>query len=176
MLRAVEPFLLPPLLPLVLALLFLGLRRKRRKLGNAGLVVATLLLVAGNLPIVGVALLRTLQTAPPLDLAQLPKHATSMQRALETELGVRVRWLESRSTTTAENARYSAELLRGSGIERVLLVTHAWHMPRAQASFQRHGIATTAAPTAFACWPTDPLVVALALHEWLGRAYYALVE
>lgn len=114
-------------------------------------------------------------------------HAASMHRALEIELGVSVRWREDQSLTTAENARYSADLLRGSGITHVFLVTHAWHLPRALESFARYGIQCTPAPTAFARWPTDPLValvprwsgvrdVALAAHEWLGRAYYYLLR
>lgn len=114
-------------------------------------------------------------------------HATSMQRALEIEFGVEVRFVEDKSLTTAENARNSAEILRAAGLERVFLVTHAWHLPRAVASFARHGIAAIPAPTAFSRWPADPWVawlprwsgqrdVALALHEWLGRAYYALFD
>jgi len=112
-------------------------------------------------------------------------HAASMRRALEQEFGVPVRWAEDRSLTTAENARFSAAILREAGIGRVFLVTHAWHLPRATASFGKHGIEVVPAPTAFARWPRDLLAawvprwsgqrdVALALHEWLGRAYYAL--
>ena len=72
MLRAVEVFLLPPLLPLLVAGAGLLMRRCRKGLGNAALALGLALLVACNLPIVGVALLRTLQTSPALDLGQLP--------------------------------------------------------------------------------------------------------
>lgn len=114
-------------------------------------------------------------------------HAASMHAVLEGELSASVRWREDQSRTTAENARFSAEVLRGAGVERVFLVTHAWHMPRALQSFARHGITCVPAPTAFAAWPTDPWVaglprwsgvrdVSLALHEWLGHLYYRLTE
>lgn len=112
-------------------------------------------------------------------------HAASMQRALEQDFQVPVRWAEARSLDTRENARYSAEMLRADGVKRVLLVTHAWHMPRAHAAFTAAGIEAIAAPTAFAALPTEAASAwlprwagirdtCLALHEWLGRAYYAM--
>ncbi len=112
-------------------------------------------------------------------------HAASMQRTLQEDFQVVVRWAEARSLDTRENARYSADLLRGDGIRRVLLVTHAWHMPRAQAAFAAAGIDAIAAPTAFAALPSEATSAwlprwggmrdtCLALHEWLGRAYYAI--
>jgi uncharacterized SAM-binding protein YcdF (DUF218 family) len=40
-------------------------------------------------------------------------------------------------------------LLKPAGIERVYLVTHAWHMPRARLAFERAGFAVIPAPTGF---------------------------
>ena len=48
----------------------------------------------------------------------------------------RLRWTESRSRDTRENAAYTVPLLAADGIERVLLVTHAAHMRRAQRAFR----------------------------------------
>ena len=48
--------------------------------------------------------------------------------------------LEETSRNTAENARFSAELLRERGVGRVLLVTSAMHMARAKVFFEREGI------------------------------------
>ena len=61
--------------------------------------------------------------------------------------------LEERSRSTRENALYSAELIRALGIERVLLVTSALHMPRALASFRAAGVEAIPAPTDFEAMP-----------------------
>ena len=57
--------------------------------------------------------------------------------------------LEPRSTTTAENAAFSADMLRERGVQRVILVTSALHMRRARAVFEHAGLAVTPAPTDF---------------------------
>lgn len=48
-----------------------------------------------------------------------------------TEFGRPLRWLETRSRDTRENARYAAAQLREDKLEQVVVVTHGWHMPRA---------------------------------------------
>lgn len=47
---------------------------------------------------------------------------------------------EERSHSTAENAVYSAEILLAHGIERVMIATCRWHLPRAAANFRRCGL------------------------------------
>ena len=104
---------------------------------------------------------------------------------LAADFGVRVRWVESASDNTAENARRSAELLLPAGVRRIALVTHAWHMPRAVAVFAAAGFTVVPAPTAYvSARPATPLdflpratamqQAATALHEWVGIAWYAL--
>lgn len=128
------------------------------------------MLVSGGVPATG---------RPPL--AQL------MANAARDEFGVPVRWLEGRSADTRENAQFSAELLRKDGVRRVLLVTHAFHMPRAVACFASLDLQVVAAPTGFRGaavqdWTsflphwTGMRDSALGLHEWLGRAYYAVAR
>lgn len=113
-----------------------------------------------------------------------PPLAEMMRDALR-ELGVEARWVEGRAGDTRGNARESAALLREGGVERVFLVTHAWHMPRAVAAFRAAGLEVIPAPTAFrirprlepsAFWPSARALREghWALHEWLGRAWYAL--
>ena len=108
-----------------------------------------------------------------------------MAAAAKDELGVPVRWQEDRSADTRENAAFSAEMLRPHGVRRVLLVTSAWHMPRAVAAFEAAGISVVAAPTGFRAPPPDAVVSyiphwhglrdgCLALHEWMGRVWYAI--
>jgi uncharacterized SAM-binding protein YcdF (DUF218 family) len=79
----------------------------------------------------------------------LPSLAAMMQHAARHEFGIPVRWLEERSADTRENAQFSAALLRAAGVRRVLLVTSAWHMPRAAACFARERLEVVPAPTAF---------------------------
>lgn len=52
------------------------------------------------------------------------------------QFGFQIRWLEDRADDTRGNARYSAALLRDTGITRVVLVTHEVHMPRAMRAFR----------------------------------------
>jgi uncharacterized SAM-binding protein YcdF (DUF218 family) len=73
--------------------------------------------------------------------------ATLMRNALQDELGVKVRWTEETSRNTHENAEHSAALLRAEGIEKIILVTHGFHMRRAQAEFSAAGFEVIAAPT-----------------------------
>ena len=117
--------------------------------------------------------------------SNMPSMAELMARALRDEFQVPVRWLEERSYNTAQNAEFSAEILVKAGARRILLVSTAWHLPRAAESFQRHGIEVVPAPTAFRGPPYEnyrsllPHWAALrdtgyAMHEWFGRVYYAL--
>jgi len=120
-----------------------------------------------------------------------PNNATLTEAAvmadiLANEFAVQVRWQETQSRTTAENAALSAEILRAAGIRRVVLVTQAFHMPRAARLFRDAGIEVVPAPTNFTSTgrssfaPSDflPQVSAMqnsyyALHEWLGIAWLA---
>lgn len=55
--------------------------------------------------------------------------------------------LETDSLTTYQNGVYTGRALKERGIDRVLLVTSALHMPRAVAVFRKQGIAVAAAPS-----------------------------
>lgn len=50
-----------------------------------------------------------------------------------------LRWQETRSRDTRENARWTVHLLQGDGIRHVVLVTHAYHMNRALRAFREAG-------------------------------------
>ena len=111
--------------------------------------------------------------------------ALLMKDALERDFGLKVAWTESASLDTRDNARSSAAILKDAGIARVLLVTHAAHMPRATTEFRAAGIDAIPAPTAWLGGPGGneevldfmPSASAAyagwyAVHEWLGRAAY----
>lgn len=72
------------------------------------------------------------------------------------EFGLALRWTETRSRNTRENAAFSVALLRAQGIRRIVLVTHGWHMQRSLRAFEqaiaRQGgdISLVAAPMALA--------------------------
>src|SRR5205085_6891262 len=55
--------------------------------------------------------------------------------------------VETRSKNTAENGAFSRDVLATRGIQRVLLVTSAYHMPRAVAAFRRAGLQVSPSPT-----------------------------
>jgi uncharacterized SAM-binding protein YcdF (DUF218 family) len=112
-------------------------------------------------------------------------HAEAMARALREDFRVPVRWVEEQSENTAENALFSARLLRQDHIARVLLVTDAMHMARAERMFRKSGIDVVAAPTVFfasnrlSARDFVPSVEGLrrstyALYEWVGLIWYAL--
>jgi uncharacterized SAM-binding protein YcdF (DUF218 family) len=118
---------------------------------------------------------------------ELPPLGQLMRRVLEQEFQVPVAGVDDRSQTTWENARYSAALLRTRGIARILLVSQAWHLPRAVRAFERQGVEVVPAPTGSLpplggpLTPGDLLPSAhalttswLGLHEYLGGAWYAL--
>ncbi len=75
--------------------------------------------------------------------------ALLMQAALEEDFQVRPKWAEARSRNTHENAVLSKEILAAAGVRRVYLVTHAWHMPRAQWAFVNAGFDVVPAPMGF---------------------------
>ncbi|MCQ9378124.1 YdcF family protein [Methyloversatilis sp. XJ19-49] len=102
-----------------------------------------------------------------------------LMAAVLQEQDVPVRWIESASRDTGDNAVLSAATLGNEGVTRVALVTHAFHMRRAMEHFRRAGLTPLAAPTLIrrtgGVSPGDlvPSMRALsqsgvALHEWLG--------
>lgn len=96
--------------------------------------------------------------------------AALMRASLERDFQVKVAASEEKSRNTRENAEMTASLLRSMGIQKVLLVTHAAHMPRAFAAFERSGITAVAAPTAFDHTGDTPSL----LDNWLPKASHLL--
>lgn len=92
--------------------------------------------------------------------------------------------LEGRSRNTYENALFTRELVAPKPSERWLLVTSAYHMPRAMGLFRKAGFAVTAYPVDYRTrGPEDALRVFervpqglmrtdVAANEWIGLAAY----
>ena len=76
--------------------------------------------------------------------------ARLMKEVLQQDFRITVRWIEDGSRNTFENAQLSATLLQPAGIQRIYLVTHAWHMRRARLAFAHAGFNVIPAPTGYA--------------------------
>lgn len=116
--------------------------------------------------------------------------AQVMRQTLENHFNIPTKWIETRALNTAQNARFSAEILMPAEIKKVLVVSHAWHMPRARYAFEKTGMTFMAAPTRFANPPQAhdagyslfdfiPNARSLtnsyfALHEFIGLVWYRL--
>lgn len=95
--------------------------------------------------------------------------------------------VEGRSQTTYENAVESAKLLHERGIQTVILVTDAVHMPRAVRVFRAQGLkvvpsACNHRATGFHFKPATEILpspasarmLLEAAHEWVGLVWYTL--
>jgi len=115
---------------------------------------------------------------------QPPSEAQIAAHTLSQDFGINAKWREDFSRTTWENARFSADILQAEDITDIVLVTDAWHMPRARWSFEQYGFNVISAPQGF--WQAGPRDLAanllpsskafwqnsLLLHEWLGMRWY----
>lgn len=118
-------------------------------------------------------------------------HSTGEAEAVQAELfftslGVPAQrtQFEGSSRTTYENASYTARLPGVDTKQPWLLVTSAWHMPRALATFSAAGWNVSAYPVDYRAGTRTPWVEyslaqsalrwQLALHEWAGWWAYRL--
>ena len=91
---------------------------------------------------------------------------------------------EEQSTSTYENAYFTAALLRQRGLQKIALVTEAYHMLRSEQSFRKQGLDVLPAPSNYRAVPFRftlgnllPSAKAIltnddALHEWIGLLWY----
>ena len=81
----------------------------------------------------------------------MPK-AQIAQRVAERDFLRPIKWLETDSRDTRENARLAVKKLSDAHIRHIVLVTHAWHMPRALRAFREaagDSMRITAAPMGY---------------------------
>lgn len=111
--------------------------------------------------------------------------ADLMRELLQQEfVGIEECHIEEQSRTTYENAKFTAEFLKENDIHKIVLVTHAWHMPRAKSAFRYFDIQVIPAPTTFygrhltyrinSFLPSANALKfsGLAFHEILGHWWY----
>lgn len=98
------------------------------------------------------------------------------------EFGRPLKWTESGSRDTRENAARSIALLRAAGVTRIVLVTHAWHMPRSLRAFEQAvarsggGITLLAAPLGLAREPPAGVLPWLPSQAGFSDTRHALRE
>jgi uncharacterized SAM-binding protein YcdF (DUF218 family) len=102
--------------------------------------------------------------------SQTESEAEVARRVALQDYGITLRWLESDSRDTADNARLLAPVLKRDGIARIALVTHAWHMPRSVAAFEKSGFVVLPAPMGFVLPDENELL------EWLPSAHGLLAS
>jgi uncharacterized SAM-binding protein YcdF (DUF218 family) len=113
--------------------------------------------------------------------------AETMAFDLIEGFGLQTEWLETKSRTTAENAKFSYTILKAENKTSILLVTSSLHMMRAKWSFEQAGFNVLPAPTGFIA--PEPLTVSSflpnahslqlssdVLHEWFGYWVYRILN
>lgn len=125
------------------------------------------------------------KTGLPILVSGTDQEAAFMQEIMANTFQAPIRWQDSSSHTTWENAEFSDRILAQAGIRSAWVVTQAWHMPRAMRAFSNRQVQYFPASTTYgSCnfwrhewmWWT-PQATALsrsqtALHEWLGLLAY----
>ena len=112
--------------------------------------------------------------------------AAMAAKLLIEEYGIADVWQEGESRDTWQNAQKTADFARQKNIQNVILVTHAYHMRRAESAFRHFGLNVIPMATGFysvrgSGWINDwlPQAAALnasrrALHEYIGLVFYRL--
>lgn len=105
--------------------------------------------------------------------------ADAMAETLKQDFHATTVWVEDQSNDTAENAAYSAKILKQHNVTNIALVSQAWHLPRAKTQFEKQGLKITIAGTGYtigeanhiAQWLPDASALiksSMAIKEYLG--------
>ncbi|MDQ6984264.1 MAG: YdcF family protein [Ghiorsea sp.] len=147
------------------------------------------------------AMMRTIYAAKISEQTHFPIYTTGgtpLAQNVEAEGDVMKRWLiwfgidetnihsENQANTTWENALLTKNMLDEKYINTIVLVTSAWHMPRAVWCFEAQGLTVIPAPTDYLTKQTTYDIRSFlprwnvlddssqALHEYLGFLWYKL--
>ena len=105
-----------------------------------------------------------------------PPIAEMMAVSLKVDFAIGVRWIEPHARDTRDNAVLSAAMLRAASIGSAYVVSHGWHLPRAEAAFARIGFAVTPAPVRNARQPEGVAADFLPRPDHLAQSWLALRE
>lgn len=232
--KVISAIILPPTCLILLALVGVWVSKKHPKTGRtlATLSLSSLLIL--SLPVVGNALLQSLETTPPINEAQLKEvqaivvlgggnnsqapefehedtvnrwtlqrlrygaylqqqtnkpilvtggapfggrsEADAMSQTLQRDFHAKDIWIEDQSKDTAENATYSAAILKQHDIERIAFISQAWHLPRAIQLFEQQGLTVYPAPTGYTHEDNEPIIRWLPKASALDKSSIALKE
>lgn len=112
----VKGLVLPPTGPLLVAFVGMGLLARRPRLGRALVLTGLLLLLLLSLPAVGVALLRLVDTSPPLDPARAATAGAIVILGGGTRHDAPEYGGDTLDTLTLERVRYGARVARLTGL------------------------------------------------------------
>lgn len=119
-------------------------------------------------------------------IASLDSEADLMAKILQDNYDIPVTIKESNSMTTADESRYILSILKQHDINRVYLVTNAWHMPRSVYIFECAGVNVTPAPMGYFSYGPGYALISylpnidalyassIAMHEYIGMLWYRL--
>ena len=116
--------------------------------------------------------------------ADATPEAVMMNKVLVDEYAVEPEYLEVHAANTREQAMQVKFLLADTSITQVVLITHAWHMPRAVDEFKASGLEVIPAPMGFMATANQRVnyipsaaamqISARALHESYARIWLSL--
>jgi uncharacterized SAM-binding protein YcdF (DUF218 family) len=106
----------------------------------------------------------------------LPPLAAAMRTSLLQDFAVPVQWVEPAARNTGDNLHLAAAMLRQTGIGAAYLVTHAWHMRRAQLEAARAGLPVLPAPVPPPRRPDGRITDWLPRADYLAMSWLALRE
>jgi uncharacterized SAM-binding protein YcdF (DUF218 family) len=99
-----------------------------------------------------------------------PSEAEVAARIATRDFGRALRFTESSSRDTRENAHYTVAMVRSLNVQRIILITHGWHMRRSLRAFREaaaaQGMQLTLLPAPIGAAPDD----SRALLRWLPSA------
>jgi uncharacterized SAM-binding protein YcdF (DUF218 family) len=162
----------------------IALDRGTHALNEAGERFTEAIALARHYPVAKIAF-----TGGAIELVGSPKIGADAARAMFRDLGMvdsERLVLESKARDTWENAILTKALVQPKPGERWLLITSAWHMPRAMGVFRKAGFAVEPWPVDYrtaTCWdalrmfeaPADGLKrLDTVMREWVGLASYRL--
>jgi uncharacterized SAM-binding protein YcdF (DUF218 family) len=107
---------------------------------------------------------------------EVPPLAAAMRSSLLRDFCVQVRWEEPAARNTGDNLRLAAAMLRQADIGAAYLVTHAWHMRRAQLEAARAGLPVLPAAVRRPRRPDGRLTDWLPRADYLAMSWLALRE